>query len=261
MSHQCQTKRLGPKRKKTLFAQQHRRRGSIFVGNQCDHIKLFLKFLRHNLCYKRCPKIWLLFGYFNKHYYLRKNWILGNVWKNWATVYTYIWSHCNGNASQLVSLPPHIPLIEHGGGILLFRYCMIYVYGPTLNYDKTLMPYFRHKLSLRLQICTIKMKMTQSLEAGAKICPLENSLSTSNHASKCCRNFSHLYYGKISFIVLVSPPLLLLLSRSRQRETYLIFNSFSSIRLKSSLLLLPLASASSPSQSVVYNKLNEIVGA
>ena len=127
MSHQCQTKRLGPKRKKTLFAQQHRRRGSIFVGNQCDHIKLFLKFLRHNLCYKRCPKIWLLFGYFNKHYYLRKNWILGNVSKNWATVYTYIWSHCNGNASQLVSLPPHIPLIEHGGGILLFRYCMIWV--------------------------------------------------------------------------------------------------------------------------------------
>ena len=31
------------------------------------------------------------------------------------------------------------------------------------------------------------------------ICPLENSLSTSNHASKSCQYLRQLYYGQINF--------------------------------------------------------------
>ena len=35
------------------------------------------------------------------------------------------------------------------------------------------MPYFRRKLSLNQQICTIKMKMTKSLEAAANMSTLK----------------------------------------------------------------------------------------
>ena len=65
------------------------------------------------------------------------------------------------------------------------------------------MPYFRHKLSLQLQIC-IKIKMTYlpSPQKQVQICPFENSLSTSPqimHHSLAIIVWQ-LFYTKISFI-------------------------------------------------------------
>ena len=44
-----------------------------------------------------------------------------------------------------------------------------------LNYSKILMPYFWHKMSLHLQICTVKMKITEFLETGANMSTLKHS--------------------------------------------------------------------------------------
>ena len=54
-------------------------------------------------------------------------------------------------------------------------------------------------MSLKLQICNIQRKMFESLIVR----PVENSLSTSNRASKYFRNFTPVVKNKIGFAVLV----------------------------------------------------------
>ena len=64
---------------------------------QCDQIGRFLKVLGNRKSSKRSPNDWQLFGLFWKTSLLCKNCIsyfLGNFWKNWATFFSNIWSHC-----------------------------------------------------------------------------------------------------------------------------------------------------------------------
>ena len=64
---------------------------------QCDQIGRFLKALGNKFSFQCSPNIWCLFGYFEKHNFISKNYsayFLDNFCKNWATFYSNHWSHC-----------------------------------------------------------------------------------------------------------------------------------------------------------------------
>ena len=66
----------------------------------------FFKVLGNKISSKRSPKLLATFGLFWKTLFFRKNCIgyfLGNFWKNWATFYSNIWSHCT-----------RLPTLRHG---------------------------------------------------------------------------------------------------------------------------------------------------
>ena len=58
-------------------------------------------------------------------------------------------------------------------------------------------------MSLHLQICTIKIKCASDMHQLEKVGTLENSLSTSNHASKSSHHFTTVVLSQNKFIVLV----------------------------------------------------------
>ena len=62
--------------------------------HQCDQIGLFLKYPCDNISYKSSPNKWWRFkmGLLNVNTAVATFW--GTVWKNWATFYFSIWSHC-----------------------------------------------------------------------------------------------------------------------------------------------------------------------
>ena len=65
---------------------------------QCDQIGRFLKVLGNRLSCKISPNDWKVFGLFWKTSLLLKTALptfLGNFWKNFATFFSKIWSHCS----------------------------------------------------------------------------------------------------------------------------------------------------------------------
>ena len=72
-----------------------------------------------NISSKRSPNDWQLFGLFRKTCIF---YFLGNFWKNWATFYSNIWSHCtrlpHPPARPVHPIPVHRLTIELKWGTL-----------------------------------------------------------------------------------------------------------------------------------------------
>ena len=66
----------------------------IQTHRQCDQIGQFWKFLATNFITKVGKMFGDFFGYIEKHHFLSET-SCGYFWKDWATFYSYIWSHCS----------------------------------------------------------------------------------------------------------------------------------------------------------------------